>query len=59
MLEVRLELPADDEMRPEGRANLRKTATEVPNSRGSSASGLNVSLPLLMRFDQPICSAFP
>jgi hypothetical protein len=56
---VRLELPADDEMRPEGRANLRKTATEVPNSRGSSASGLNVSLPLLMRFDQPICSAFP
>jgi len=59
MPEVRPELPEDDEMRPEGHVNSRETAFEASNRRVSPASGLMVSLPLLMRFDQPICSACP
>ncbi len=59
MLEVRLALPEDDEMQPEGRGNPRETTTKATNSRVSSVSDLKASLPFLMRFDQPICSAFP
>jgi hypothetical protein len=59
MPEVRPELPEDDEMRPEGRVNSREIAFEASNRRVSPASGLMVSLPLPMPFDQPICSACP